>query len=135
MASILTKNLKRPRHVSSISGKASNKSSRFNQKKFWNCARSVKETVFTTPVRPKFRVWLWSLGSSILTSRRTMHLLNVCKAKRPFSTQTAIMLKDLEWPSLKTRRTIARQSLMYKIWHGSVDIDKSSYLRLYANSF
>ena len=37
------------------------------------------------------------------------------------------------WFSLETRRTIARLNLMNKICHGTVDIDKNSYLRPHSN--
>ena len=43
------------------------------------------------------------------------------------------MLRDLGWFSLETRRTTARLNLMYKICHGTVDIDKNSYLLPHSN--
>ena len=48
----LTKNLKWSQHVSSISCKPS-KVLCLIKRNFWNCSRSVKETVYTTLVRPK----------------------------------------------------------------------------------
>ena len=67
-------------------------------------------------------------------------ILDPCKVKIPvikFSNQPTAsvtrMLSDLGWSSLETRRTIARLSLLYKICHGIVDIDQSSYLHPHTN--
>ena len=39
------------------------------------------------------------------------------------------MVKDIGWESLEDRRSIARLSLLYKMHHGLVDVDTSSYLQ------
>ena len=41
--------------------------------------------------------------------------------------------RDLGRFSLGTRRTTARLNLMYKIYHGTVDVDKNNYLRPQSN--
>jgi len=51
---------------------------------------------------------------------------------QPIDSVTGI-LRDLGWFSLETRRTIARLNLMYKICHGTIDIDKNSYLCPHSN--
>ena len=39
------------------------------------------------------------------------------------------MVKDICWESLEDRRSISRLSLLYKMQHGLVDVDTSSYLQ------
>ena len=38
------------------------------------------------------------------------------------------MVRGISWESLQDRRSIARLSLLFKIHHGLVDVDTSSYL-------
>ena len=38
------------------------------------------------------------------------------------------MLKDLRWPTLETRRKLARLSMFHRIYYGSIDLDKDLYL-------
>ena len=38
------------------------------------------------------------------------------------------MLDDLEWPSLETRREQSSLTFFYKIYSGTVDLDKDKYL-------
>ena len=39
------------------------------------------------------------------------------------------MVNELGWESLEGRRQISRLCLLYKTYHGLIDIDKTAYLR------
>ena len=133
----LTNNLKWSQHVSSVSGKAS-KVLGLIKRNFSNCPRSVKEIAYATLVRPKLeygcevsdRLFNKDISSLECVQRKAarFYLSNY----QPTDSVTG-MLMDLDWFSLETRRTIARLNLMYKICHGTVDIDKNSYLRPHSN--
>ena len=47
--------------------------------------------------------------------------------QRPHGSVTG-MLKDLRWPTLETRRKLARLSMFHRIYYGSIDLDKDLYL-------
>ena len=128
----LTKNLKWSQHVSSISCKAS-KVLALIKRNFWNCSRSVKETAYTTLVRPKLEygceAWDPHFKKGISSLERVQRkAARFCLNNYQPTASVTVMLSDLGWSSLETRRTIARLNLMYKICHGNVDIDKNSYL-------
>ena len=128
----LTKNLKWSQHVSSISGKAS-KVLGLIKRNFWNCPRSVKETAYSTLVRPKLEygceAWDPHFKKDISSLERVQRkAARFCLNNYQPTASVTEMLSELGWSSLETRRTIARLNLMYKICHGNVDIDKNSYL-------
>ena len=128
----LTKNLKWSQHVSSISGKAS-KVLGLIKRNFWNCPRSVKETAYTTLVRPKLEygceAWDPHFKKDISSLEHVQRkAARFCLNNYQPTASVTEMLSELGWSSLETRRTIARLNLMYKICHGNVDIDKNSYL-------
>ena len=133
----LTNNLKWSQHVSSVSGKAS-KVLGLIKRNFWNCPRSVKEIAYTTLVRPKLEygceAWDPHFKKDISSLERVQRkAARFCLNNYQSTDSVTGMLRDLGWFSLETRRTIARLNLMYKVCHGTVDIDKNSYLRPHSN--
>ena len=127
----LTNNLNWSQHVSSISGKVS-KVLGLIKRNFWNCPRSVKETAHTTMVRQKLEygceAWDPNFKKYISSLERVQRkAARFCSSNYHPTDSVTRMLSDLGWFSLETRRTIARLNLMYKIGHGTVDIDKNSY--------
>ena len=134
----LTNNLKWSQHVSSISSKAS-KVLGVIKGNFWNCPRSVKETAYTTLVRPKLleygcEAWDPHFKKDISSLERAQRkAARFCSNNYQPTDSVTGMLRHLGWFSLETRGTIARLNLMYKICHGTVDIDKNSYLRPHSN--
>ena len=127
----------RVQHVSSISGKAS-KVLGLIKRNLWNCPRSVKETTYTTLVRPKLEYGCEARDPHFKKDISSLERVQRKAARfcsnnyQPTDSVTG-MLRDLGWFSLETRRTIATLNLMYKICHGTVDIDKNSYLRPHSN--
>ena len=133
----LTNNLKWSQHVSSVSGKASKVLGSI-KRNFWNCPRSVKGIAYTTLVRPKLEygceAWDPHFKKDISSLERVQRkAARFCLNNYQPTDSVTGMLRDLGWFSLETRRTIARSNLMYKVCHGTVDIDKNSYLRPHSN--
>ena len=95
----------------------------------------MKKTVYTTFVRLKleygFEAWDLQLKKNIPSLERVQKKEASCSNYYSVTASVTGMLRDVGWPSLETRRTIARLNLMYKICHGTIDNDKSSYLRPY----
>ena len=125
----LTNNFKWSQHVSSISGKASKVLGVIIKRNFWNCPWSVKETAYTTLVRPKLEygceAWDPHFKKDISSLERGQRkAARFCSNNYQPTDSVTGMLRDLGWFSPETRRTIARLNLMYKICHCTVDIDK-----------
>ena len=100
-----------------------------SERNFWHCPRSVKETTYTTLVRPKLEYGFeaWDPHSKRDTSspeRVQRKAARFCSNNYQPTHSVTGMLKDLRWFSLETKRTIARLNLMYKIFLTIVDIDR-----------
>ena len=98
----------------------------------WSCPGSVKETAYTTMVRQKLEYGCEALDPNFKKDISSLERVQrkaarFCSNNYHPTDSVSGMLSDLGWFSLETRRTIARLNLMYKIGHGTVDIDKNSY--------
>ena len=124
--------LKWYKHISSISSKVS-RSLGLIKRNVWNCPRKVRETAYTSIVRPKLEYagtsWDPRYEKDISTLEKVQR-----KAAR-FSLQNfnktasvTDMLSDLKWDTLEPRRKKNRLTLMYKLSHNLVDINTQEHL-------
>ena len=129
----VTEDLTWSSHISEVAGKA-NRTLGFLRRNFKECAREVKAVTYTTMVRPVLdyasTVWDPHQEGDIKTleqvQRRPARYVYNDYTTRTSGCVTA-MVKDIGWKSLQDRRYIARLSLLYKMQHGLVDVDTSSY--------
>ena len=122
-------------HITEVAGKA-NRTLGFLRRNFKECTREVKTATYTTMVRPVLdyasTVWDPHQQGDIKTleqvqRRAARYVYNDYTTRTPGCVTD--MVEDLGWESLQDRRYIARLSLLYKMQHGLVDVDTSSYLQ------
>ena len=113
-------------HINSITSKA-NKSSAFINRNLKGCSQSVQTHCFKAITRPvlEYASSVWDPPQIGLTNqiemvqRRTARRIK--RDFRPLSSASE-MVKDLQLENLKTRRSIDKTSLLFKIVNGLVDI-------------
>ena len=131
----VTDDLTWSKHISEVAGKA-NRILGFLRRNFKQCTKEVKTATYTTMVRPvldyAFTVWDPHHQGDIkileqVQRRAARYVYNDYTTRTPGC--VTAMVKDIGWESLEDRRSIARLSLLYKMHHGLVDVDTSSYLQ------
>ena len=113
-------------HINTITNKA-NKSSAFITRNLKGCSQSVQAHCYKTITRPilEYASSVWDPAQKGLTNqiemvqRRTARRIK--RDFRPTSSATD-MVNDLKLENLKTRRTVDKTTLMFKIANGLVDI-------------
>ena len=111
--------LKWSEHISSISSKAS-RSLGLIKRNLWNCPRKVRETAYTSIVRPKLEYasasWDPHYKKDISTLERVQRkAAHFCLQNFNKTASVTDMLSDLKWDTLETRRKENRLTLMYKL--------------------
>ena len=129
---IFNDNLKWSKHVSSISSKASRVLGMM-RRNLWNCPKKVKETAYTTIVRPKLEyaceAWDPHLQKDIASLERVQRkAARFCSNNYHPTASVTEMLSELGWSTLELRRTMSRLVLLYKMSRGQIDIDTDAYL-------
>ena len=124
--------LKWSEHISSISSKAS-RSLGLIKRNLWNCPRKVRETAYTSIVRPKLEYasasWDPHHKKDISTLERVQRkAARFCLQNFNKTASVTDMLSDLKWDTLETRRKKNRLTLMYKLSHNLVDITTENHL-------
>ena len=124
--------LKWSEHISSISNKAS-RSFGLIKRNLRNCPRKVRETAYTSIVRPKLEYasasWDPHYKKDISTLERVQRkAARFCLQNFSKTASVTDMLSDLKWDTLETRRKKNRLTLMYKLSHNLVDINTEEQL-------
>ena len=131
----VTDDLTWSKHISEVAGKA-NQTLGFLRRNFKQCTKEVKTATYTTMVRPVLdyasTVWDPHHQGDIkileqVQRRAARYVYNDYTTRTPGC--VTAMVKDIGWESLEDRCSIARLSLLYKMHHGLVDVDTSSYLQ------
>ena len=124
--------LKWSEHISSISSKAS-RSLGLIKRNLWNCPRKVRETAYTSIVRPKLEYasasWDPHYKKDISTLERVQRkAARFCLQNFNKTASVTDMLSELKWDTLEIRRKKSRLTLMYKLSHNLVDITTEDHL-------
>ena len=124
-------------HVNAITNKA-NKSSAFIHRNLKGCSKEVQVHSFNTISRPvlEYAASIWDphqkglINQIDMVQRRTAR-----RIKRDFrpTSSASEMVKELKLANLKTRRTVDKTTMLYKIVHGLVDIAAPPGILIQAN--
>ena len=103
------------------------------QRNLWNCPKNVKEIAYTSLVRPTpeyaSAAWHPFLTKDISALERVQRkAARFCSQNYDRYASVTEMIRDLGWATLETRRRQFRLTLMYKLTHGLIDIDRRKYL-------
>ena len=103
------------------------------KRNLWNCPRKVRETAYTSIVRPKLEYasasWDPHYKKDISTLERVQRkAARFCLQNFTKTASVTDMLSDLKWDTLETRRKKNRLTLMYKLSHNLVDINTEEHL-------
>ena len=109
------------------------RSSGLIKRNLWNCPRKVRETAYTSIVRPKLEYasasWDPHYKKDISTLERVQRkAARFCLQNFSKTAGVTDMLPDLKWDTLETRRKKNRLTLMYKLSHNLVDINAEEHL-------
>ena len=114
----ITNNLNWNKHISRIPSSA-NRSLGFIKRNLYSCTKPIKETAYCSLVRPllEYSSAVWDPYTKDLTNkiesiqrRAARFVANDYK----YTSNVSDMIKDLNWSSLKDRRTISRLSILHK---------------------
>lgn len=130
----LSSDLSWDNHINNITSK-SNKVLGFIRRNLHNLPPHIKQQAYFTLVRPHLE-----FASSSWDPFLQKHIECIEKIQRRaarFVTKNYInkpgtitnLLKELQWPTLKQRRTNSRLTTMYKITHNLIDIKLPSYIQ------
>ena len=128
----ITDNLDWGQHVSEISCKAT-KTMGFLRRNLALAPKHTKEVAYKTLVRPQLEY-----AAPIWNPYHKLQIQEVEKVQRTAARWTCRrwrntssvgdMLDELEWPSLEARREQSSLTFFYKIYSGTVSLDKDKYL-------
>ncbi len=116
-----------------ITAKKANATRAFLGRNISQCSRSIKEATYKTYVRPivEYASAVWDPH----TQRNCNKIEQVQRSSARFVTSifdrhasVTSMLRDLQWPSLQSRRQQSRLSMLYRIRYNLVDINWRQYL-------
>jgi hypothetical protein len=116
-----------------ITVKKANATRAFLGRNISQCSKSIKEATYKTYVRPilEYAAASWDPH----TQRNIRKVEQVQRGSARFVTSTfdrhssvTSLLRDLNWPSLESRRQQNRLSMLYRIKHDLVDIDCKTFL-------
>lgn len=118
----ITNNLTWNSHISRITSSA-NRSLGFIKRNLYTCTKPIKETAYLSLVRPllEYSSSVWDPYTKDLTNK--IELIQRRAARfvvndYRYTSSVTKMLKDLNWSSLKDRRTVARLSILHKARQG-----------------
>ena len=103
------------------------------KRNLWNCPRKVRETAYTSIVRPKLEYasasWDPHYKKDISTLERVQRkAARFCLQNFNKTASVTDMLSELKWDTLEIRRKKSRLTLMYKLSHNLVDITTEDHL-------
>ena len=109
------------------------------QRNLWNCPKNVKEIAYTSLLRPTpeyaSAAWHPFLTKDISALERVQRkAARFCSQNYNGYASVTDMIRDLGWTTLETRRRQFRLTLMYKLTHGLIDIDRRKYLIQHSES-
>ena len=109
------------------------------QRNLWNCPKNVKEIAYTSLLRPTpeyaSAAWHPFLTKDISALERVQRkAARFCSQNYNRYASVRDMIRDLGWTTLETRRRQFRLTLMYKLNHGLIDIDRRKYLIQHSES-
>ena len=127
----ITSDLNWGTHVSNICKKA-NQTLGFLHRNLHISSRSIKERAYKSLVRPQLEysstVWdPYQQGHIDMIEKVQRRAARYVMGKYRNRSSVGDMLQQLEWKSLRTRRTEARLCMMYKIVNNKVAIDPANY--------
>ncbi|XP_072051476.1 uncharacterized protein [Amphiura filiformis] len=119
-------------HVDTVVKKA-NSTNAFLCRNFRQCSRKIKKSTFTTYVRPivEYAATAWDPHTRRNADKIEMVQRRGARFVTGIYDQTSsvtAMLKDLQWPTLESRRTQSRLAMMYRIRYNLVDINWRDHL-------
>ena len=128
----ITDNLDWGQHISEISSKAT-KTMSFLRRNLTLAPRHTKESVYKTLVRPQLEYAAPILHPYHDTQIAQIEKLQRTAARLTYSrwrntSSVSDMLNELEWPSPEARREQSSLTFFYKIYSGTVSLDKDKYL-------
>jgi len=132
---LLSQDLKPSKHIQKVSKKANNTLS-FLRRNLKSCPKSLKETAYTSLVRSVIEyasaVWDPYLDKDKqclekIQRRAARFVTNNYTDYTPGSMTN--ILKQLNWPTLETRRREMRLILFYKIVNGLIAIPKENFIK------
>ena len=112
-------------HIEMITSKAKNVLGLI-KRNLWNCPKSVKETAYTTLVRPKLQYACSAWDTHHQKAKAALERVQR-KAARfvtenyDRSASMTAMLQDQKWDTLEAMRRHTRLSTMFKMCHGFLD--------------
>ena len=109
------------------------------QHNLWNCPKNVKEIAYTSLVRPtpEYASAAWHpLLTKDISALERVHRKATRFCSQDYNRYASVtdMIRDLGWATLETRRRQFRLTLMYKLTHGLIDIDRRKYLIQHSES-
>ena len=121
-------------HINSKVNKAS-QTLGFLRRNLGNCPESIKELAYKSLVRPHLeyasQVWDPWMDKHIkqieAVQRRSARFVKNCWQRTPGTVTN--LLNDLDWPSLQSRRKVARLSMLHKTIHGESALEIPSYIK------
>jgi len=120
------------KHINTIAAKA-NRASAFVHRNLRGCPREVQRTCYTGIVRPLVEyastVWDPHQANLINTLEKTQRRAarRICQDFSPYSSASNLV-RQLELDTLKSRRSVAKATMIYKMKNTLVDIDTSNVL-------
>ena len=130
----LTNSLKWNLHTKNVCSKAQ-RVQNVIRRNLWGCSKEIKSTAYKSLVRPILEyassAWDPALKQNINSLERIQRqAARFCTSnfKREEGTVTKA-LKELEWDTLKNRRTKQRLCMMYKMVNGLVNIPLQDYVQ------
>ena len=129
----ITKTLNWKAHVSKIKNKA-NKTLGFIKRNLHSCPEEIKSRAYTTLVRPMLEyssaAWdpyrKYQVNCLEMVQRRAARFVTRTQGTDEGCVTRA--LNHLQWPTLESRRKVARLSLLHKTLHGKASVAMPSYV-------
>ena len=125
--------LKFSEHASNIASKT-NKVLGMARRNFWNCPQNVRESVYTTIIRPKLEYSCAAWDPHHKKDTMTLEKVQRKGAARfclqnyvPLASVTK-MLDKLGWETLQQRQMKTRLTMMYQISYNLIDFNTERYL-------
>jgi hypothetical protein len=128
----INEKLKWSDHISNVSSKASEVLG-MAKRNFWNCPFYVKETVYTTIVRPKLEyahtVWdPFYMKDIKMLENVQRNAARFCLQNYAPTASVTEMLNDLGWKTSEQRWKEARLTMMYQMSYNLIDFNTDNYL-------
>ena len=123
----ISKDLNWSNHINNITAKANN-SLRFIKRNIQTRNTKVKETAYTTYVRPQLEycsaIWNpWQLTQTRKLEQVQRSAARFVKHNYDYTSSVTQMIKDLNWQTLEQRRTQNSLIIFYKIKNNLISVD------------